>query len=211
MQLAILDKDPQSRRQIRTSLEMGTHAILLESDSPEKFALELDRHPNLDLLLMGISPTNTQVFSEVKSMQKMLPGVAIFIYTEELNQRVLFPAVRAGVKAFFVLSDPASSLLCGIDAIERKQAYLSPTAAGSFISGLEGCTFNLLDEDFIQEYDFSPREKRVMELLLASYSYKEIGAELHVSINTVRYYIKNIYRTLDVSSRKELMRKIKSL
>lgn len=50
---------------------------------------------------------------------------------------------------------------------------------------------------------FSVREKEVTELLLQGKSNKQIALSLGVSVSTVEYHLKNIYKKLQVSSRTE--------
>jgi len=51
--------------------------------------------------------------------------------------------------------------------------------------------------------NFSEREFEVLTLLCKGLSYREIGAQLFVSPNTVRFHLKNIYRKMKVNSRHE--------
>lgn len=50
------------------------------------------------------------------------------------------------------------------------------------------------------------REAAVLELLPSHLTYQAIGAELYVSVNTVKTYVSGIYRKLGVSSRGEAVR-----
>ncbi len=56
----------------------------------------------------------------------------------------------------------------------------------------------------------SERESEVASLLIKKNTYKEIAAELYISENTVKYYVKNIYSKYNVQSRAELIDKILS-
>jgi LuxR family maltose regulon positive regulatory protein len=51
--------------------------------------------------------------------------------------------------------------------------------------------------------DLSERELAVLRLLASDLSQREIGAELYISLNTVKFHIRNIFRKLGVSSRPE--------
>ena len=51
--------------------------------------------------------------------------------------------------------------------------------------------------------DLSERELAVLRLLASDLSQREIGAELYISLNTVKFHIRNIFRKLAVSSRAE--------
>ncbi|MEL7222636.1 MAG: LuxR C-terminal-related transcriptional regulator, partial [Bacteroidota bacterium] len=52
------------------------------------------------------------------------------------------------------------------------------------------------------------QEKRMCELLVTGKSYQQMADELFVSINTVRYHIKNLYIKFSVNSRAELVSKL---
>jgi DNA-binding NarL/FixJ family response regulator len=55
--------------------------------------------------------------------------------------------------------------------------------------------------------NFSPREKEVFALLLENFTLRQIGLELHISLNTVKTHYKNIYRKLDINNRGDLLLK----
>jgi DNA-binding NarL/FixJ family response regulator len=56
----------------------------------------------------------------------------------------------------------------------------------------------------------SPQEARVAMLLAAGHQDKEIAAQLHVSLNTVKTHVKNILRKLNVRSRWEVARALRA-
>ena len=53
--------------------------------------------------------------------------------------------------------------------------------------------------------NLSGREKQVATLLLQGKTYKTIAAELFISENTVKYYVKNVYSKFNIQSRAELI------
>ncbi len=53
--------------------------------------------------------------------------------------------------------------------------------------------------------NLSEREKQVASLLLQGKTYKRIAAELFISENTVKYYVKNVYSKFNIQSRTELI------
>jgi DNA-binding CsgD family transcriptional regulator len=53
----------------------------------------------------------------------------------------------------------------------------------------------------------SRRENEILELMAGGLRYKEIGAQLFISTETVRTHIRNIYEKLQVASRTEALKK----
>lgn len=51
----------------------------------------------------------------------------------------------------------------------------------------------------------SQREREVAELIVQSYSYKEIAGRLGVGVSTIGTHMNHIYRKLDVSTRREIV------
>jgi LuxR family maltose regulon positive regulatory protein len=51
------------------------------------------------------------------------------------------------------------------------------------------------------------RELDVLRLIAQGLKYKEIGAKLFISLNTVRYHVKAIYGKLDVNNRTQAIAK----
>lgn len=52
---------------------------------------------------------------------------------------------------------------------------------------------------------FTDKEKDLCLALLAGQSYQSIADQMHLSINTIRYHVKNVYMKCDVNSRAELV------
>lgn len=62
---------------------------------------------------------------------------------------------------------------------------------------------------FINSNNFSSREIELLELLIKGRTNSEIAELLHISINTVKSHIKNIYRKSSVTNRVQLLHKIR--
>lgn len=60
-----------------------------------------------------------------------------------------------------------------------------------------------VDEDLDR---LAEREREVMRLIARGYAYKEVAAELFISIKTVESHVSSVLRKLQLSSRHELTR-----
>lgn len=59
-----------------------------------------------------------------------------------------------------------------------------------------------------KEYNLTPRELDVLQLLIKGYSSKMIAAELTISFDTARSHLKNIYLKLHVNCGKQAISKV---
>ncbi|MCL4861402.1 MAG: hypothetical protein KJZ93_18435 [Caldilineaceae bacterium] len=63
----------------------------------------------------------------------------------------------------------------------------------------------------VEQDRLSDRELEVLRLLAAGQSYKEIGEQLFLSLNTVQFHVKNIYGKLQVNKRVQAVEKAREL
>jgi LuxR family maltose regulon positive regulatory protein len=61
------------------------------------------------------------------------------------------------------------------------------------------------------EEDLSDRELAVLRLLATDLTQREIGEALHVSFNTIKTHVKNVFRKLDVTTRPEAISRAREL
>jgi DNA-binding CsgD family transcriptional regulator len=63
-----------------------------------------------------------------------------------------------------------------------------------------------LPEEMLAERGISPREREVLDLILAGLGNQEIADRLFVSLPTVKSHVRNIFRKFGVGGRFELVR-----
>ena len=54
--------------------------------------------------------------------------------------------------------------------------------------------------------NLSIREREIFDLIVTSKTNKEIANEINISVNTVKFHVKNIYGKLEIKSRKEALK-----
>jgi DNA-binding CsgD family transcriptional regulator len=60
------------------------------------------------------------------------------------------------------------------------------------------------DKPDLKDMNLTPRQLEIIELIKKGYSNKQIGSELYISENTVKYHLKAIYDLLQVDNRTQL-------
>jgi LuxR family maltose regulon positive regulatory protein len=65
--------------------------------------------------------------------------------------------------------------------------------------------------NLVAEEKLSGRELEVLGLLAAGQTYKEIGQQLFLSLNTVQFHIKSIYSKLSVNKRMQAIEKAREM
>jgi DNA-binding NarL/FixJ family response regulator len=112
--------------------------------------------------------------------------------------------IRAGARGYVTKTITGSELVDAIDRVAAGDAVFSPRLAGFVLDAFAGTIeVAAIDEDLDR---LTEREREVMRLIARGYSYKEVAAELFISIKTVETHMGSVLRKLQLSSRHELTR-----
>lgn len=60
----------------------------------------------------------------------------------------------------------------------------------------------------LNQYNLTPKEHEVLQLMSKGYLYKEIAAELNNTVNTIKQHIRHIYEKLHVQNKAEAINKV---
>lgn len=156
---------------------------------------------NFDVLLMDIDLPGMSGIEGIKKVKEIYPDSTIMVLTiYDENDRV-FEALFAGASGYLVKKTPPARLLEAI-----KEAYEGGAPMSSHIARKVVNFFQQSKK--IEQHDVSlntltPREKEVLGGLVEGLSIKAIADSLHISIETVRFHFRNIYKKLHVHSQSE--------
>lgn len=89
--------------------------------------------------------------------------------------------------------------------LRKRNSYMKNEII-NFNKEIDLLTSNIDKESKIKDIEnLSIREREVFDLIVIGKSNKEIALEVNVSINTVKFHVKNIYGKLNIKSRKEVL------
>ncbi|MBW3664768.1 MAG: response regulator transcription factor [Actinobacteria bacterium] len=109
--------------------------------------------------------------------------------------------VRAGARGYVTKSIAPDELVAAIARVRAGDAVFSPRLAGFVLDAFAG------DAAPDPELDqLTPREREVLQHIARGYTYKEVGARLHISTRTVETHVSSVLRKLQLSNRHELSR-----
>ncbi|MHB1687659.1 MAG: response regulator [Ignavibacteriaceae bacterium] len=159
---------------------------------------------NPDVLLMDIGLPGMNGIEGIKEARKLLPELTILVLTVYEENDLIFEALCAGASGYLVKKTPPSRLLEAIREANEGGAPMSSHIARKVI-------------DFFQQKKqaspqknvsiLTPREKEILSGLVEGNSFKAIADTLFISIETVRFHFRNIYKKLHVHSQSEAVAK----
>jgi DNA-binding NarL/FixJ family response regulator len=111
--------------------------------------------------------------------------------------------IRAGARGYITKVSSGAEVSSAVAKVAGGDAVFSPRLAGfvldafGAVAGEQAATEDELDR-------LSAREREVMRLIARGYAYKEVAAELFISVKTVESHVSAVLRKLQLSSRHEL-------
>jgi DNA-binding NarL/FixJ family response regulator len=159
---------------------------------------------NPDVILMDIGLPGMSGIEGIKEVKKKLPSVNILVLTVYEENELIFEALCAGACGYLIKKTPPSRLL---DAI--KDAYEGGAPMSSHIARKVIDLFHKIKQSAPpnQPNLLTPREKEMLSGLVEGKSFKAIADSLFISVETVRFHFRNIYKKLHVHSQSEAVAK----
>lgn len=155
-----------------------------------------------DVVLMDIDMPGTNGIEGLKKIRLVNTEVKILMLTVFDDNKNVFEAISSGANGYILKKTPPAKLLEYIQEAQSGGAPMSSSIATQVLKMFSG-----IQAHKGEDYHLSEREKEVLHLLVNGYSYKMIGAEMFIAIDTVRSHIKKIYEKLHVNSKSEAVAK----
>jgi DNA-binding NarL/FixJ family response regulator len=150
------------------------------------------------VLLADIGLPGMSGIDGVRRLKTTHPELQILMLTVYNDNDHIFEAICAGACGYLLKDTPPSQLLESIRELHAGGAPMSPDVARKAIT-----MFQKIAPPRDVEHNLSARELEVVHLLAEGRSYKMIADAMSVSIDTVRFHIRNIYEKLHVHSKSE--------
>ena len=155
--------------------------------------------PNIsrpDILLLDIDSPDISGTEVIKNVLSSYPDCSIILVSDIDDKDTLLKYIHAGARGCLKKVNQ-SKLPAVINAVIDGGCYISPAYTKLLFDHVL-CTRKQLSE-------LSYREQQMVDALVDGLSYKLIAYRHNVSIDTVRFYLKKIYRKLNINSKGELM------
>jgi DNA-binding NarL/FixJ family response regulator len=110
----------------------------------------------------------------------------------------VFGAICAGACGYVLKETEPARLLAYIRELHAGGAPMSPEIARRVVKAFRGLTPATQPDTRL-----APRQIEILQLLAEGHSYKSCAEQLELSVDTVRFHVRNIYERLHVHSKSE--------
>ncbi|MBK9104557.1 MAG: response regulator transcription factor [Saprospiraceae bacterium] len=169
---------------------------VLHADSVESFFIALADVPQLHVLIQDIGLPGMSGLDAIRKIREKLPRTEILMYSIFDDSDRIFKALCAGASGYILKNTRLEDIRRSILDVHNGQAAMSPSIAKKVIAYFRPQK---------TESQLTDKEQMVVQLLTDGLSYKMVADRMQVSMNTVRFHIRNIYDKLQVHSKAEVI------
>ena len=156
-----------------------------------------------DIVLVDLGLPGMSGIECIARLKAAVPRLQFLVLTIKDQEEEIFGALKAGASGYLLKISSPSDIIIGINQLFDGGAPMSANIARKVVNHFRnGNSDKKPFEDVL-----TSREKEILYLLSRGKFYKEIAADLFISIETVKTHCRNIYEKLHVSSRTEAVNK----
>lgn len=159
-----------------------------------------------DVVMMDIEMPGVNGIEGVRQIKKNFTKINVLMQTSFEDDDKVFNAICAGASGYILKNTMPARILESIVEVYQGGSPMSPSVARKVLGFLQQPQADSAKTD-VPDYNLSNREKEVLSCLVKGMSYKMIADTCHISYETVRSHMKNIYEKLHVASMTEAVAK----
>lgn len=201
IKIVIIEDNRYMREGWTTILDFESDFVVLDAFESCEDAFEADLMEQADIVLMDIELPGMSGIEGVKYLQQEYSDLAVIMATVFDDDKNVFDALCAGAVGYLMKKVSPEELKEAIRDANSGGSPMTPNIARKVISSFHD---SVSDKD---EQQLKDRELEILEQLAKGKSYAAIGKTVFLSVDGVRYHIRNIYRKLQVHSRSEAVSK----
>lgn len=202
--IIIVDDHPLFRRGVVELLnDSGEFRVIADFESGQQL---LDSLPELqaDLLLLDMHMPELSGLGLLKQLKQQGSEHKVVFLTASDDSSELFEAISSGANGYLLKDSAPEEILSGLNAVMLGNIAMDNTGVTMLAHHLSKGDIQAKETPTTNDFDLTEREQQTLELITRGMSNKLIARELGISDGTVKVYVKNLLRKLNVNSRLEL-------
>lgn len=194
--VVMADDHPIVRQGLRQMIEADGALSIVAEAGDGRAALELIEINRPDVAVLDIDMPQMDGFAVARALLQKRLAVKVAFLTMHSEAELFQAAMELDVQGYVLKDSAVTDIVQCIKAVAAGRPYLSPALSALLLDRRRRT--DELDRARPGLHGLSPTERRVLKLIAADKTSREIGAELFISPRTVESHRTNISRKLDL-------------
>lgn len=153
-----------------------------------------------DVIVMDVRLQDGSGIEATRDIRATRPATQVLMLTSFADDQALFASIMAGAAGYVLKQIRGDDLVRAIRTVGAGQSLLDPAVTKGVLDRLRKGKHLLRDERLAR---LSAQEERILELVAAGRTNKQIAEQLHLAEKTVKNYVSSILAKLEVTRRAE--------
>ncbi len=197
--IVIADDHPMMLMGVRALLSTEPRYEIVGEATNAEDAIAMAKRLAPNIVVMDISLPGMNGLEAAGLLRRDMPSVKVVILSMYEEHEYVMSFIRSGASAYVLKNNSPQELLVALDAVEKGQAYFSPSISGKLLKERQGQLKEALPV-------LNDREREVLTLLAEGMLSREIAAKLCLSSRTIQKYRENIMAKLGLHTVADLTR-----
>jgi len=204
IRLVIVDDHPIVRKGLREVIEDEPDLKVLAEAGDGEAGLELIRKLLPQIAILDLDMPKLDGFAVARQIRQLNVSVETIFLTIHSEVDLLDRAMDVGAKGFIVKESALLDIVNGIRSVAGGRPFVSPSMTAALLE--RRATTMRLNKNTPGLASLSPTERRILTMIAAGKSTKEIAAELYIHSRTVETHRASICSKLNLSGTNSLLR-----
>jgi two-component system response regulator DevR len=151
-----------------------------------------------DVVVLDIRLPGGSGLDACQQIKDYRPETRIIVLTSFPDDEVIFDAIACGADGYVLKEIGSDELIQALERIGRGESLLDPAVTAQVFAKMREVRERERADAFA---GLSEQEMQILSLVAEGQTNREIGAALHLSEKTVRNYLSEVLRELDLTSR----------
>jgi len=203
--LMIVDDHPMIREGLATMLCNCEDIRIVGSCEDGAEANRLACTENPDVILMDIQMGATNGIDVARQIIEQRPEIKVIFLTVFEDTEFMRLALQAGASGYILKHVSREKLIDSIRRVYTGEKIIDPSVMNTIVNDYVELSriAGKPEESKKQAIQFTPREKEIFFHLAKGMTNKEISVVTHLSVDTIKTHLRNIYRKLNVKNRSQ--------
>lgn len=204
IRIVLADDHPIVRRGLRLTIESDARLQVVAEANDGEEALAQIQAQRPDVAVLDIDMPRLDGFGVARALQQARLAVAVVFLTLHSEEDMFQAAMELGAKGYILKESAVDEIVQGIKSVAKGQHFVTPSLTGYLLNRRQ--RVQQLTAEVPGLSSLTHTEQRVLQLVAANQSSKEIAATLFIHYRTVDNHRTNICQKLGLSGSNALLK-----